>query len=159
MWGGIVFGLGPAFLFPSETNELLGSGKWGAGPTAVLLKKVGGWSVGALVNHIWSLPVTTTVPTSPTPSFTFCLLRHENEDHVDLEFGIQLRLEREKVDGTHEFYGQPTGTVWEVANQLAGRRSYYPVSPRGGPDWGLRFTVTPLFPLSRSEAPSVSPFE
>ena len=28
--------------------------KWGAGPTAVVLKQIGGWTVGMLANHIWS---------------------------------------------------------------------------------------------------------
>ncbi|MGO8609735.1 hypothetical protein ACC848_43045, partial [Rhizobium johnstonii] len=31
-----------------------GSGKWGAGPTAVVLKQDGPWTYGFLGNHIWS---------------------------------------------------------------------------------------------------------
>ena len=34
-FGGIVWGLGPALLYPTATQDLLGSGKWGLGPTAV----------------------------------------------------------------------------------------------------------------------------
>jgi hypothetical protein len=33
---------------------LLGTGKWGAGPTAVVLKQEGPWTFGMLGNHIWS---------------------------------------------------------------------------------------------------------
>ncbi|TIM64951.1 MAG: transporter, partial [Mesorhizobium sp.] len=51
---GIVWGVGPVFLVPTATDDLLGGGKWGAGPTAVVLKQYGGWTVGALANHIWS---------------------------------------------------------------------------------------------------------
>jgi hypothetical protein len=51
---GIIWGAGPVFLLPTATDELLGSGKWGAGPTAVVLKQSGPWTVGALANHIWS---------------------------------------------------------------------------------------------------------
>jgi len=53
--GGIIWGLGPVFLLPTATEDLLGSGKWGAGPTAVLLKQTGGWTYGILANQIWSI--------------------------------------------------------------------------------------------------------
>jgi len=51
---GIIWGIGPAFLYPTGTDDLLGSGKWGAGPTAVVLKQSGGWTIGKLANQIWS---------------------------------------------------------------------------------------------------------
>ncbi|QKK15270.1 transporter [Rhizobium indicum] len=51
---GIVWGAGPVFLLPTATDELLGGGKWGAGPTAVVLKQDGPWTYGILGNHIWS---------------------------------------------------------------------------------------------------------
>jgi hypothetical protein len=53
--GGFIWGAGPVFLFPTATDESLGSGKWGVGPTAVALKQSGPWTVGALVNHVWSV--------------------------------------------------------------------------------------------------------
>ena len=53
--GGIIWGLGPVFLYPTATQDLLGSGKWGMGPTFVLLKQTGGWTVGMLANQIWSV--------------------------------------------------------------------------------------------------------
>jgi hypothetical protein len=49
-----IWGLGPAFLIPTATDELLGGEKWGAGPTAVALKQLGPWTFGMLSNHIWS---------------------------------------------------------------------------------------------------------
>jgi hypothetical protein len=50
---GIIWGLGPAFLIPTATNDLLGTKQIGLGPTALLLKQNKGWTVGALVNQIW----------------------------------------------------------------------------------------------------------
>ena len=52
--GGWIWGAGPALLLPTATDDLLGAEKWGAGPTAVVLKQQKGWTYGALVNHIWS---------------------------------------------------------------------------------------------------------
>jgi hypothetical protein len=51
---GLIWGVGPVFLLPTGTNDLLSGEKWGAGPTAVLLKQKGPWTVGFLGNHIWS---------------------------------------------------------------------------------------------------------
>jgi hypothetical protein len=41
------------FLLPTATDDLLGTEKWGAGPTGVILKQQGGWTYGVLANHIW----------------------------------------------------------------------------------------------------------
>ncbi|HRE32906.1 MAG TPA: hypothetical protein PLD88_13085, partial [Candidatus Berkiella sp.] len=53
---GIIWGVGPALQLPTGTQELLGTGKWAAGPTIVILKMTDtGWTIGALTNHLWSL--------------------------------------------------------------------------------------------------------
>ena len=52
--GGLIWGVGPAFLLPTATEDAFGTGKWGAGPTAVALVQRGPWTVGGLANHIWS---------------------------------------------------------------------------------------------------------
>jgi hypothetical protein len=48
------WGVGPAISLPSTTEPTLGTEKWSAGPTFVLLKQQGPWTVGALWNQIWS---------------------------------------------------------------------------------------------------------
>jgi hypothetical protein len=52
--GGITWGVGPALSLPSTSIPTLGTGKWSAGPTAVVLKQTGPWTVGALWNQVWS---------------------------------------------------------------------------------------------------------
>lgn len=53
---GWIWGAGPVFLLPTASPAgLLGSQKWGIGPTAVALKQEKGWTVGILANHIWSV--------------------------------------------------------------------------------------------------------
>lgn len=51
---GVIWGVGPVLLLPTATDSLLGSKKWGAGPTGVALTMRGPWTVGGLANHIWS---------------------------------------------------------------------------------------------------------
>jgi len=50
----MIWGVGPVFLFPTATDDLLGTEKWGAGPTAVVFKQTGPWIYGGLANHIES---------------------------------------------------------------------------------------------------------
>jgi hypothetical protein len=52
---GFTWGVGPAFLVPTGTDDYLTSGKFGVGPTVVALKQINGWTLGALVNQIWSV--------------------------------------------------------------------------------------------------------
>ena len=52
--GSITWGLGPAVSVPSTNEPTLGTEKWSAGPTGIVLKQQGGWTYGALVNQIWS---------------------------------------------------------------------------------------------------------
>lgn len=52
---GVVWGLGGAFLIPTATNNMLGSKKFGLGPTAILLKQGNGWTYGGLINLVWSV--------------------------------------------------------------------------------------------------------
>jgi hypothetical protein len=52
---GVTWGVGPAFLVPIATNSYLGTGKFGIGPTAVILKQANGFTYGALANQIWSV--------------------------------------------------------------------------------------------------------
>jgi hypothetical protein len=50
-----IWGLGPALLTPTATDDLLGLKKFGLGPTLVVLKQHQGWTVDTLMNHIWSV--------------------------------------------------------------------------------------------------------
>jgi hypothetical protein len=52
--GDLIWGVGPVVSLPSTSIPTLGTGKWSAGPTAVVLKQTGPWTVGALWNQIWS---------------------------------------------------------------------------------------------------------
>jgi hypothetical protein len=51
--GKITWGVGPIFSFPTATNNVVRTGQWGLGPTAVALVMPGPWVIGALANNIW----------------------------------------------------------------------------------------------------------
>jgi len=52
---GWIWGVGPVFLLPTGSDDLLTADKTGIGPTAVALKQDGPWTYGALANHIESV--------------------------------------------------------------------------------------------------------
>lgn len=51
----LTWGVGPALLIPTGTNNSLTTKKLGFGPTAVALKQINGWTIGGLINQIWSI--------------------------------------------------------------------------------------------------------
>jgi hypothetical protein len=52
--GKLIWGVGPAWVFPTATNQLLGQGKVSIGPSVVALVQPGHWTIGGLVNNVWS---------------------------------------------------------------------------------------------------------
>ncbi|HXJ88412.1 MAG TPA: neuromedin U [Candidatus Binatia bacterium] len=50
----LIWGIGPALLLPTATDDTLGTGKWSIGPALVALVQPNGWTIGILVNNLWS---------------------------------------------------------------------------------------------------------
>ena len=145
--GGWIWGAGPVFLFPTATDDLLGTEKWGAGPTAVVLKQSNGWTYGALANHLWSFAgddarqevnLTYLQPflsyTTKTQT-TFTLNAESTFDWENKQWTVPVNL---SVSQLVKIGGAP------VQFSLGGR--YYAEKADSGPDWGLRFGVTLLWP-------------
>ena len=144
--GGWILGAGPVMYYPTATDSALGAGKWGAGPTIVALRQEHGFTYGILANHIWSFAGWGDQDVSATflqPFFscttktytTFTLNTESTYDWENEEWTVPLNL---MVAQLMKIGKMP------VQFQIGGR--YYAESPAGGPDWGLRFTVTFLFP-------------
>ena len=143
---GWILGAGPVFLYPTGA-EAFSTKKWGAGPTAVALKQQSGWTVGMLANHIWSfagpggnqdVSATFLQPflLFTTKTYTsFGLNTESTYDWVNSQWTVPINL---SVTQLLRIGGQP------LSLQLGYR--YYADAPTGGPDWGLRFTFTLLFP-------------
>jgi hypothetical protein len=146
---GWIWGAGPAMLLPTATDDLLGSEKWGAGPTAVVLKQQNGWTYGALANHIWSFAgdseradVSATflqpfVSYTTKTSTTFTLNTESTYDWTNNQWTVPLNFMIQQIVKIGQ---QP------IALTVGAR--YYADKPEGGPDWGLRFAVIFLFPRS-----------
>ena len=53
--GKLIWGAGPALIIPTATSSVLGQGKFSLGPSFVALAQPGHWTVGALVNNVFSV--------------------------------------------------------------------------------------------------------
>ena len=52
--GKVTWGVGPTFVLPTATDDVLGQGKWSAGPAAVVVVSTGPVVFGAVGNNVWS---------------------------------------------------------------------------------------------------------
>ena len=53
--GKVIWGAGPALVIPTATNDILGQGKFSLGPSFVALYQPEHWTIGALINNVWSV--------------------------------------------------------------------------------------------------------
>ena len=146
-------------LYPSATDSLLGSEQWGAGPTGLVLKQTGGWTYGLLFNHIWSYA------------------GDDNRNYVDSTFLQPFVSFTTKTKTTFGINTESTydwhNSQWTVPINLSVSQlikigkmpvslglgvKYFAEAPEGGPDWGVRFIVTPLFPTGGKPAAARSSF-
>lgn len=145
--GGLIWGAGPDLYIPTATATALGTGKWGAGPTGLLLWQQRGWTYGALVNHIWSFAG---AGSRPYMSSTFLqpFLSYTTKAHTTFGVNTESSYNWENYQWTVPLNVSVTQLIkigkLPVNLQFGGR--YYAQRPAGGPNWGLRFTVTLVLP-------------
>jgi hypothetical protein len=145
---GFTWGVGPVLQLPTGTDPLLGAGKWGAGPTAVVLKQAGPWTVGALANHVWSFAGDSTrgdvsntflqpfLSYTTSNAWTFSLNTESVYNWTAASWTVPINTEVRKLVSFGE---QPVSL-------FAGLR-YWAVSPANGPSGlGVRAGLTFLFP-------------
>ena len=147
--GGWIWGAGPVLLLPTGSEDRLTAGKWGLGPTAVVLKQQNGWTVGALANHIWSVAgdddrrdISATF-LQPFVSYT---TRTLTSFTVNTESTYDWKSEEWSVPVNFM-----VSQMLKVGNQpltVKGGARYWADSPDGaGPKgWGFQLAVTLLFP-------------
>lgn len=144
---GWILAAGPVMLWPTATDDLLGSGQWGAGPTALALKQTGGLTYGVLANHIWSFagdggredvnvtflqPFISYITETKT---TFTVNAESTYDWERAQWSVPVNF---VVSQMFKISSQP------VQASIGGR--WHAEGPDGGPEWGLRAGLTFLFP-------------
>ena len=151
--GGWIVALGPVFLWPAGTDDLLGTEKWGAGPTGLLLKQVGGWTLGILANQIWSY-AGDDHRNYVSSTFLQPFLSYTTKSHTTFGLNTESTYDWHNEQWTVPINVQVSQLVklGKLPVQFTFGGRVYADGPSGNADWGLRFVVTPLFPTARKPA-------
>jgi hypothetical protein len=145
--GGLIWGVGPVFQIPTATNGIAPN-QWGAGFTALVLKQANGWTVGGLMNQVWSVGKdaqygqTSNTFLQPFVSYTtpkattFGLNTEATYNWITHQWSVPINL---SVAQIIKVGGKPV--------QISGGVRYWADSPAAGPQgWGARLVITYLFP-------------
>jgi len=145
--GGWILGGGPVALLPTATDSAFQGRQLGLGPTAVALRQHGGWSYGALANHLWGV----TEPDGRdrvNATFLQPFLTYTTQSATTFSLNTETTYDWHADQWTVPINASVSQlvTVGEqrMSFQLGGR--VYAEKPDGGPDWGARASVTFLFP-------------
>jgi hypothetical protein len=145
--GGIIWGVGPALLYPTATEGKLGGEAFGAGPTIVLLKQSRGLTVGFLGNQIWSYAHDSD-RSSVSQAFLQPFVSHTWPSSVSVSLNTES-VYNWKTEKWTVPINAAVSRVIRIGKQpisvQAGAR-YYASTPEGGPNWGLRVMMILLFP-------------
>ena len=149
---GFIIGFGPVFVLPSTSEATLGTGKWSAGPTTVVLKQTGPWTYGALWNQVWSFsgdPGRSNVNQmflqpflayQATPTITLTL---QSETTGNWEADTQ------KWTVPINFIVSMLSSFGPFPASYAIGVGGFPAHPDVGPSWKLRGVITLLLPRTR----------
>ena len=152
--GSFIWALGPVFQLPVPNKPLLGTGKWSIGPTAVLLKQSGGFTYGALANHLWSFAGDDFTGGSPrsdvNATFLQPFLAYTTETAVTMTVNMEATANWEAEED--EWTSPLHFTVTKLTRfgpfpfSIGGGVGIFLAAPDGEPDWRARFISTVLLP-------------
>jgi hypothetical protein len=146
--GGITWGVGPVFLLPTATDDLLGADKWAGGITGVVLRQSGGFTYGMLANHLWSFEDSMD-DDGINASFVQPFLSYTTPDAWTYALNTEATYDWNSEQWSVPINGTVTKLV-SVGNQrlsIGGGVRYWAESPDGGPEgWGARLLLTFLYP-------------
>ncbi len=150
---GLVWGVGPVFLYPTGTHPFLGTGTFSIGPTAVVLKQAGGWTAGALVNQLWSV-VEEEHRSNVSQMYLQPFVAYTTKTHTTFTVSSEMTANWEAAEGeqwTIPLIVQISQILklgkQPVSIQIGGK--YYADTPRYGPTWGARLNFTLLYPTAK----------
>jgi hypothetical protein len=144
---GLIWGVGPAFLIPTSTDNIAPN-QWGAGVTGVALKQSGPWTYGALANHIWSISGNDKFG-DLSQTFLQPFLNYTTPKATSFILNTESTYDWERDQWSVPINAM-VAQMFKIGNQRVqagiGAR-YWAEAPDGGPEgWGARFIVTLLYP-------------
>lgn len=156
-----VWAFGPTIMMDTATDDLLGSGKWSAGPMALVASITDKWILGGVFQHWWSFegedditvntnlgPVNVERPDVNLTDFQY-IIRYRYSPLTNIGAAPNVRYNRET-----DQLNLPIGIGFDTMGKLGplpfkwGAELHYFVekSDDFGPDWLLRIFFSPVLP-------------
>jgi hypothetical protein len=146
----VIWGVGPTIVLPTATNPVLGQGKWSTGPTIVVLAQPGKWTLGGLVNNVWSFAGQSRRPAVNQMLFQYFI-------NYNLAKGYYITWQPTltanwEVNNSGRWVvpvGGGVGRIMKIGFQPVNLTAQFygnVVNPPGASPWGLRLQIAFLFP-------------
>jgi hypothetical protein len=160
--GKLIWGFGPAIVIPTATSTALGQGKLSFGPSAVALVQPGHWTVGALVNNVFSVAGSAHRPYVNQMLLQYFINYNMKKGWYLTSAPIITANWNSKASGEAANGNDTTaGSVWTIpfgggAGRIM-RLGYQPVNiavnfygnavhPPGASNWGMQIQIALLYP-------------
>jgi hypothetical protein len=146
-----IWGIGPSVSLPTASKDQLGSEKWSAGPTGVVLLQPGWGTYGGLVRQLWSFAGDSDRPdVNQTLLQPFINYNLPNGWYLITDIIITANWGAKKSSDRWTVpLGGGVGKLFKIGNQPINSRieAYYNIEkPDNGPEWQTVFTFQFLFP-------------
>jgi hypothetical protein len=151
--GALMWGVGPVVEFPTG-GASRGSEKWSIGPSIVVLKQSGPWTLGLLANNVWSIAGDADRESVSRGLLQYFIVRQlGNGWYVN---SAPINTANWKAESGQKFL-VPLGAgggklvfLGKLPVNMQSQVYYNVVKPDVGPDWQLRFQVQVLLPAPGS---------
>ena len=154
--GKLIWGVGPALVIPTATNKILGQGKFSMGPSVAALAQPGHWTVGALINNVWSVAGDGSRPAVKQMLLQW-FVNYNLKKGWYLSAAPIVTANWEAASGNVWTvpFGGGVGRVMKLGFQPVNIYAQFygnAVHPAGTPSWGMRLQLSFLFPkLSKAQ--------
>jgi len=148
--GKLIWGAGPAFVIPTATNDILGQGKFSIGPSFVALTQPGHWTLGGLVNNVWSVAGSGGRPDVNQMLFQYFVNYNLKKGYyISISPILTANWEAASGDVWTVPFGGGIGRIMKLGYQPVNVTAQFygnPIRPSGSSPWGMRLQLAFLFP-------------
>ena len=147
----IIWGVGPQLLLPTATKTgILGQGKFGMGPTVVVLVQPGKWTIGTLANNVWSVADHSDLPDVNQFLFQY-FINYNLQKGWYITWQPTLTANWEATNGGRWVvpFGGGIGRIMKLGAQPVNLTTQFygnAVHPPNASPWSLRMQIAFLFP-------------
>ena len=154
--GKLIWGAGPAMVIPTATSDFLGQGKLSLGPSVVLLAQPPHWTLGVLVNNVWSVAGSGGRP--PVNQMLLQYFINYNMKHgwyLAIQPIITADWRASNGNAWTVPFGGGVGRIMKIGFQPVNLQAQFygnAAYPNGTSSWSMRLQIAFLFPkLSPAE--------